>query len=237
VSVGTTFSETADLLRRNVFALVAIGAIVFVPLDLVAAAADDTRGWGDTSAGRFAVFLLVLLVGQTLAYGAAIAAIAVEPEGADEEARTPFAALRDATMRWPTLLAITIVGGVAVLIGLVLVIVPGLLFLTWWFVAFQPAMIEGSGWRASLGRSRALVRGSFWQVLVVAILTLAFVGAVDYALYRVAAAALSDFVAAWTAGVVADTLAIAVLAAVTTATYWQLSASRPSTTASGAGPI
>jgi hypothetical protein len=228
VQVATTFSETADLLRRNAFALVAIGAIVFVPLDLVAAVIDDTRGWGDTSPGRLAAFVLVLLVGSTLAYGAAIAAIAVEPEGADEEARTPLAALRDAILRWPTLLVIAIVAGVAVLIGLVLVIIPGVLLLTWWFVAFQPAMIEGRGWRSSLGRSRALVQGSFWRVLLVAVLTAAFVGAVDYVLYRVATAALGDFVAAWTAGVVGDTLVTAVSAAATTATYWQLSASRVS---------
>ena len=220
--IGTTFSEAADLVRRNVFALVVIGAIVFVPLDLVTALIDDSRGWGDASLARSLMFIVVLLLGSALAYGAAIAAIAVEPEGAEEEPRTPIAALGDAGRRWPTLLALTVVGTLAILGGFLLLVVPGVLLLTWWFVAFQPAMIERMGWRESFGRSRQLVRGSFWQVLVAAIVVCVAVGVLDYGLWRVAEAVFPDFLAAWVAGVVGDTVATAFAAALTTAAYWQL---------------
>jgi hypothetical protein len=163
-----------------------------------------------------------LALGGSLAYAAAIAAIAVEPEGATEEARTPFAALRDATSRWPTVLALAVVGSIGVLVGLALLVVPGIVLLVWWLLAYQGALIEQLGWRASLGRSRELARGHFWQLLVVALVAIGSTAIVDYATFRVAEAALPGFVAGWVGGVVADTFGMAVVAALTTAAYWQL---------------
>jgi hypothetical protein len=173
------------------------------------------------------VFALVLAVEATLAYGAAIAAIAVEPEGAEERPRTPLLALRDAAARWPTLILITIVACLGVLAGAALLIVPGIVLFTWWFLAFEPAIVESTGWRASLGRSRELVRGSFWPVLALALIVAVGATLLDYAIYRVAEAALPQFVAAWSAGVVGDTIATVVTAAATTAAYWQLTDHHP----------
>lgn len=233
MSLSTTFSEAADLLRRNVYALLMIGAIVFVPSGLVLALIDDTRGWGDASFARSAAFILVFLLPWALAFGAAIAAIAVEPEGAEERPRTPLLALRDGAARFPALLALTVVFGAGVLAGLVLLIVPGLILLTWWFVAYQPAVIDSTGVRASLGRSRSLVRGSFWPVLALAITACVATAAFDYVVYRIAEASLPDLPAAWLAGIVADTVVVAVSAAVTTAAYWQLSGHERNIPASG----
>src|SRR5687768_167670 len=129
MSLGTTFSEAGDILRRNVFALVVIGGVVFVPLDLLTALIDHERGWGNASWTDLALFALVFVIGGSLAYAAAIAAIAVEPEGAIEEARTPFAALRDAVSRWPTVLAITVAASIGVLLGAVVFVVPGVVLL------------------------------------------------------------------------------------------------------------
>ena len=235
MSLSTTFSEAADLLRRNVYALLAIGAIVWVPSDLVLALIDESRGWGDASLARSALFIVVFLLPWTLAFGAAIAAIAVEPEGAEERPRTPLLALRDAAARLPTLLALTLVIGVGVLAGLALLIVPGLILVTWWFVAYQPAVIDSTGVRASLGNSRALVRRSFWPVLVLAIATGAASVAFDYAVYRIAEASLPDLLAAWVAGIVADTIVVAASAAVTTAAYWQLIGHERNLPSSGEG--
>jgi hypothetical protein len=52
---------------------------------------------------------------------------------------------------------------------------------------------------------------------------------VDYAAFRIAEASLPDLVGGWVSGVVSDTFAMAVTAALTTAAYWQVrSASAPS---------
>jgi hypothetical protein len=222
MSLGTTFSEAWDILRRNVFALVVIAGLVFVPLDLLTALIDDERGWGDVSAASFGLWTVVWVLGGSLAYAAAIAAIAVEPEGATEEARTPFAALRDAVRRWPTVLAVTITASLGVLAGAVLLVVPGVILLVWWLLAYQPVLIEQLGWRASLARSRELARGYFWQLFVVALVLCGSTVLVDYAVFRVAEAALPGVPGAWAGGVLADTFAMGVAAALTTAAYWQL---------------
>ena len=67
MSLGTTFSEAGDILRRNVFALLVIGGLVFVPLDLVTAVIDDERGWGDASWAELTLSTLLLALGASLA--------------------------------------------------------------------------------------------------------------------------------------------------------------------------
>ena len=63
--------------------------------------------------------------------------------------------------------------GICVFVGLLLIIVPGLIFLTW-FSLFAPAIVvERRGIFDSFNRSRELVRGNGWRVfgvLVVAFL-------------------------------------------------------------------
>ena len=62
------------------------------------------------------------------------------------------------------LLGLAIVAGIAIAIGLVLIVVPGLILLTIWAVAAPVMVIEHPGVFAALGRSRDLVRGYGWQV-------------------------------------------------------------------------
>jgi len=54
--------------------------------------------------------------------------------------------------------------GIAIAIGFVLLIVPGLILLTIWAVIVPVIVIERTGVFDAFGRSRQLVRGSGWQV-------------------------------------------------------------------------
>jgi hypothetical protein len=65
-----------------------------------------------------------------------------------------------------TLIILGIVAGVAIAIGLVLLIVPGLILLTIWSVAPPSVVVEDRGAIESLGRSRELVRGNGWNVFL-----------------------------------------------------------------------
>lgn len=58
----------------------------------------------------------------------------------------------------------SILAGIAIVIGLVLFIVPGLFLLTIWAVIVPVLVIEGVGVGASFGRSRELVQGFAWHV-------------------------------------------------------------------------
>jgi len=61
--------------------------------------------------------------------------------------------------------------GLAVGIGLVLLIVPGLILLTIWAVTAPAIVSEGRGPIEAFGRSRELVRGNGWSVFAVIVVT------------------------------------------------------------------
>jgi hypothetical protein len=69
------------------------------------------------------------------------------------------------------LVLVGVVAGIGIGIGFVLLIVPGLILLTMWFVATPVIVLERPPGLAALGRSRELVRGNGWQVFgVIAVL-------------------------------------------------------------------
>jgi hypothetical protein len=64
----------------------------------------------------------------------------------------------------------SILAGIAIIIGLILVIVPGLYLITIWAVIIPVIVIERAGVFASFGRSRELVRGRGWHVFATLVL-------------------------------------------------------------------
>jgi len=70
-----------------------------------------------------------------------------------------------------TLILAGILAGIAIAIGFVLIIVPGLILLTIWAVISPSIVVEGKGVFESFGRSRELVRGQGWQVFGAIVLT------------------------------------------------------------------
>jgi hypothetical protein len=68
---------------------------------------------------------------------------------------------------WPVvlpLIGVGILAGIAIGIGFLLLVVPGLILLTIWAVVAPVIVVERSGVMNSFGRSRELVRGNGWQV-------------------------------------------------------------------------
>ena len=75
----------------------------------------------------------------------------------------------------PHLAAIIVAGilaAIGIIIGLILLIVPGLVLLTWWVLIIPVIVLEGRSAGESFGRSRELVRGYGWNVFGVIVLTL-----------------------------------------------------------------
>jgi len=68
---------------------------------------------------------------------------------------------------WPVvlpLIGVGILAGIAIGIGFLLLVIPGLILLTIWAVIAPVIVVEHSGVMNSFGRSRELVRGNGWQV-------------------------------------------------------------------------
>ena len=80
------------------------------------------------------------------------------------------------------LILVAIVAGIVIVIGFVLIIVPGLILLTIWSVAVPVVVIEKPPGLGALGRSRELVRGNGWQVFGVILILYFLVLVVSVAL-------------------------------------------------------
>jgi len=63
-----------------------------------------------------------------------------------------------------SLILVAVVAGILILIGFILIVVPGVILLTLWSVAVPVVVIERPPGLGALRRSRELVRGNGWPV-------------------------------------------------------------------------
>jgi hypothetical protein len=115
----------------------------------------------------------------------------------------------------------SIVAGIGIAIGLVLLIVPGLYLLTIWCLVVPVVVLENAETFAALGRSRQLVRGHGWQVfgtLVLVFVVLLVVGVVIGLILVALPMAARNFIS----NIVSGTLVSPFLALVLTLGYFRL---------------
>jgi hypothetical protein len=105
---------------------------------------------------------LIGLVATWLFTGMVVELVADVQDGRRDA--TPGQLLRAVVPVLGSLILIALVAGILILIGLFLIIVPGLILLTIWSVAVPVVVIEKPPGLRPLGRSRELVRGNGWQV-------------------------------------------------------------------------
>ncbi|MGH3036334.1 MAG: hypothetical protein ACRDMU_04055 [Gaiellaceae bacterium] len=113
--------------------------------------------------------------------------------------------------------------GVAIGVGFLLLIVPGLVVLTLWIFVIPAIVVEKRGVGESFGRSRELVRGNGWNVFGVIVLTFVLLLGVSIAL-RLILAPLDDWLASLVQQVVANTLVAPFAIIVWTLSYYRLRA-------------
>jgi hypothetical protein len=91
-------------------------------------------------------------------------------------------ALTSAARAAPSLIALGLVMGIAVMLGMVALVVPGIMLLILWAVAPAALATERGGILAALGRSRMLTKGARWAVLGIVLIVLVVGGAVQLAM-------------------------------------------------------
>ena len=82
---------------------------------------------------------------------------------------------REARPRVKTLVAAALLGGIALVVGFVLLIVPALVLMTRWSMLVPVVVLERAGVREAFRRSSELVRGNGWKVFSVLAITYVFV--------------------------------------------------------------
>jgi hypothetical protein len=103
------------------------------------------------------VAVAALFVGTTFVQGALVEVVDSEHRGAP--ARRISELYRSSWSRLGPLVAVSVLSGIGVGIGMLFFVVPGVLLAIRWALAPPIVMLEGRGARAALARSRELVRG------------------------------------------------------------------------------
>jgi ABC-type multidrug transport system fused ATPase/permease subunit len=170
--VFQTYGEQAGVLLPVAFCLYLIVAVVTALL-----------------AGSFALFPLVFAVGvvaATLYQGMVVGLVRDVQDGRRDSS---VGELVSAT--WPVVLPLIgagLLSGIAIGIGMFLLVIPGLILLTIWAVIAPVIVVEHKGVIAAFGRSRELVRGNGWQVFGVIFTVFVITAVVSFVIAIIGAA-------------------------------------------------
>jgi hypothetical protein len=125
---------------------------------------------------------------------------------------------------WPRVgpvIGVSLVAGLCIVVGLFLVVVPGLYLMTIWSVVVPAVVLERLGVFESLGRSRSLVSGFGWTVFGVILVTFLIDIVVSIVLGAVFGSVSTD-VGHYLGNVVTTTVVTPFVAATWTCMYFQL---------------
>ena len=183
--LGDILSTAFNVYKANAAKLILIVAIVVVPLSFIShlltgvvfkpEKTTNTFTIGNqtitstTTNASFGTFVAGTLIGlaitviisavlqAALTRGAALASVG-DPVDAEASYRYGF-------RRFGSVLLVSILVGLVVGIGFILLIIPGVIFLTMLAVAIPALIVEDRRGTDAMGRSWNLVKGSFWHVL------------------------------------------------------------------------
>jgi hypothetical protein len=197
LSIGEILDVAIKIYLRNAWTLFRVVLVVVAPVEIVSAliqASAASNGSGITtsdgtttvSSHDLALYLSAIgaatilgVVANTVATGASFKAVADAYLG---EQPTWRSSLRFALARIHSILWITLLGGIATVIGFVFCIVPGIYLWIAFAVAVPALLTEGVKGTSALGRSRALVGGRWWGTFGVVLLGTILAGVVSGAI-------------------------------------------------------
>jgi hypothetical protein len=164
MSPGTILSEAWGLYKEHWRHFLPIALVVYIVLGLVALALS-LLGWVGAILAS-----LIGLIGVFWLQGALTVAVADVRDGrADLSIGETF---RRVQPRVLSIVGAGLLAGIAIVLGLILLIVPGLFLLTIWSLIVPVIVLEAKPAMESFGRSRELVRGNGWNVFGLIVLTI-----------------------------------------------------------------
>ncbi len=118
-----------------------------------------------------------------------------------------------------------ILAGLGIVLGLLLLIVPGLILMTWWAVIIPVVVLERKSAGEAFSRSRALVRGNGWGVFgVIVLMVLLLIG--FSLVLNIILSPLADWLQSFVSQIVSGTVTAPFVAIVLTLLYFRLRQSK-----------
>lgn len=196
-TLGEILSSAFNIYKANASQLILIVAVVVVPLSLVSAlfagvvfAPDKVqvtntggvvvfdyagRGLGvSLLAGAIGALIAVLISAVLQAAILRAAAQATIGDPVDVEASYRYGLKR----LWSVIL-VSILVGLVVAAGFILLVIPGIIFLVFLSVSIPVLIVEGRRGTEAMGRSWNLVKGNFWHAFGVIVVAALIVGIIS----------------------------------------------------------
>jgi hypothetical protein len=195
--LGEILSSAFNIYKANASQLILIVAVVVVPLSLISAvfsgvvfAPDKVqvtntggqvvfdyagRGLGVALlAGAIGALIAVLISAVLQAAILRAAAQATIGDPVDVEASYRYGLKR----LWSVIL-VSILVGLVVAVGFILLVIPGIIFLVFLSVSIPVLIVEGRRGTEAMGRSWNLVKGNFWHAFGVIVVAALIVGIIS----------------------------------------------------------
>jgi hypothetical protein len=165
-SVGRVLNRTFELLTRNFIPFFTVTAVASVPSVLVA----QGQTFEATSSGAdIALGLGLMLLGLFLGAVLYTLSQAIVLFGAFQDMRGRRVSLVESLQvglrRFFPVVGLAFCTSILIGFGVILLIAPGLIFATMWFVATPACVVERLGPFRSMGRSGELTKGHRWKIL------------------------------------------------------------------------
>lgn len=185
IGVGNTLGEAFDVYKSNFGAIIGSAFAVFIVFGLLAWLVELGGGW---FLGLVAA--VVRLAGQYLYTGFVVRLVQDVRDGRrDQSVEDLFSAAMPAL--W-ALIVFGVLASIGIGIGFLLIVIPGLILLTFWSVGAPAIVVEGIGPFDAFGRSWSLVKGNAWPVFGVLFVTFIIVLVVQGILSAIGGA-IGDF--------------------------------------------
>ena len=213
--VGDILNAAFDLYKQHWQHLIGVALVFYLVASSITLVLAIFLGqWGAL------VGAIILLIGIFWLTGALVEAVADIRDG-----RSDLGVSETFSKVWPRvwpLLGASILAGLGIAFGLVFLIVPGLILLTWWALIPPAIVLENRGVFESFGRSRELVRGHAWNVFGVLIITY-LLSAVISVVIRAIFTPLPDYVGTYIGDVIGGSIVAPFSALAITLMYFRLS--------------
>jgi hypothetical protein len=171
--VGRVFDRTSSVYTRNFLIFTLVPLVAYLPSLLLPARADgmayQNGGWMIALVAIILTVMLGLLSQAILVYGSF-----QDMRGKQVDIGESF---NVGIGRLVPILGLTILEGLCIMVGFMLLFVPGLILITMWFVAVPICIVERRGPWQSLVRSGELTKGHRWKIFGI-ILVLYLVSAI-----------------------------------------------------------
>jgi hypothetical protein len=220
VTVGGILGESWRLYTKFFTRFFLVALIVFLIVNLVNAVLGSVLGSSTGIAVLLALITTVIsLVGTFWLQGTLVYAVDDVRDGRiDSSIQELFERVRP--YLW-TLIGAGILAGLGIALGFVLLIVPGLILLTWWCLITPVIVLEKKAVGESFSRSRELVRGHGWTVFGIVIISAILIGIASGVIQGIFSF-LPNFWRYWIGGSIANAIVDPFLAVALTLTYFEL---------------